>query len=661
LLRLFPPRSNSSVNCSVFTFFSLLFLLHFPVQSLAQNSSEEDGAPELISIFPTGGERGTTVLAEIRGTWLDGAYAVWLDTNGLKARLLKVEEMKDDPKPKMDGQGDQKKSKAIYKATVEIQIERTTHHGVYLVRLISDHGISNPVDFPVIDGPVVVESSGSHQTVELAQKVTLPAVINGKLGETGQQDYYSFYARRGEELQFEAVRGQKPTEAMAASEFAQFTPQVALCRTGGDWFDLNRPTRLLFAEERSSDLIRQQSGGSYRFNEDGQYLFQVSGVFGQGCPDCTYQVRVISGQGMPQLNAQFAEVKNEWSERSLSRELPNDWMTMLEARAVQGTGSKAQAEQSPSAQEGNLAVVVESQPKSPADIPSHPSSFVEIEPNDDAAHAQLISIPAVLEGAIQHPGDMDSFRFKVESGQMLAFEVETPALKPPYFHPRLGIVDSQNKELFSNVERRLSMFNNNADPQVYLKDIQPKVIYTFTRAGEYILQVRDITSRYGGSDFRYKIFVRPEIPHLGQVTITEGQTTDETRAININRINLTPGVPKQLTLIASYEEGFTGNLSFTITGLPEGVQVTPSVQFHQNRAPLEITQNSEIVAPKKEQTTIVLLADHDAKLTSEPKMIQLHCQLIADGKLGPNLLVQELPLMVVEGRMKEGQKPGQGK
>ncbi len=89
--------------------------------------------------------------------------------------------------------------------------------------------------------------------------------------------------------------------------------------------------------------------------------------------------------------------------------------------------------------------------------------------------------------------------------------------------------------------------------------------------------------------------------------------------------------------------------------------MSPAVQFHQDRAPLEITQNPEIVAPKKEQTTIVLLADRDAKLTSEPKMVQLHCQLIADGKLGPNLLVQELPLMVVEGRMKDGQKPGQEK
>ncbi len=162
----------------------------------------------MISVFPTGGERGTTVQAEIRGIWLDGAYAVWLDTNGLKARLLNVEEVKEDLTQKMDAQGSEKKSKTIYKATVEIQIERTTHLGVYPVRLISHHGISNPVDFPVMDGPVVVESPGSHQTVELAQKVTLPAVLNGKLGETGQQDYYSFYARKDEQLQFEVVRGQ---------------------------------------------------------------------------------------------------------------------------------------------------------------------------------------------------------------------------------------------------------------------------------------------------------------------------------------------------------------------------------------------------------------------------------------------------------------------
>ena len=119
---------------------------------------------------------------------------------------------------------------------------------------------------------------------------------------------------------------------------------------------------------------------------------------------------------------------------------------------------------------------------------------------------------------------------------------------------------------------------------------------------------------------------------------------------------------KKLILVASYEEGFAGDLSFAFTGLPEGVQAFPAVQSYEERAPLEVTQNPEIVAPKQKKTAIIILASPDAPLTSEPRIVQLHCQAIANGQLGPNLLVREIPLMVVEGStQKEGEKPQSGK
>ena len=63
------------------------------------------------------------------------------------------------------------------------------------------------------------------------------------------------------------------------------------------------------------------------------------------------------------------------------------------------------------------------------------------------------------------------------------------------------------------------MYNNNAVAQVYLKAAQPKATHSFERAGEYILQVRDITSRYGNPNYRYRILVRPQIPHVGEISV----------------------------------------------------------------------------------------------------------------------------------------------
>jgi hypothetical protein len=268
----------------------------------------------------------------------------------------------------------------------------------------------------------------------------------------------------------------------------------------------------------------------------------------------------------------------------------------------------------------------------------------------------------VIEGTIERPGDLDSSSSKW-AGPKLAFEVETSDARPPYFNPRIGVVDSQDRELFSNVERRLSMYNNNAVAEVYLKGAQPKATHSFERAGEYVLQVRDITSRYGNPNYRYRILVRPQIPHVGEISVIPKESPDATAEVakrsEVNRLNLVRNAPKKLILVASYE-GFTGDLSFTFTGLPEGVDAFPAVQFNEGRAPLEVTQNPDTIAPKQQKTTIVLLASPEAPLTKEPRTVQLRCQLIGNGMLGPSLLVREFPLMVVESAV-EAVKPASAK
>ena len=99
----------------------------------------------------------------------------------------------------------------------------------------------------------------------------------------------------------------------------------------------------------------------------------------------------------------------------------------------------------------------------------------------------------------------------------------------------------------------------------------------------------------------------------------------------------------------SYEEGFTGDVSFALTGLPEEVYAFPAAEFNDGRAPVEVTLNPDITAPKQQKTTIVLLARAEAQTTSQPVLVHLHCRPIENGKLGLSFLVRDIPLMVVEG------------
>ncbi len=638
----------------------LLSLAAFtPDLGFAQGEVEDDGGPMLFSVFPSTAQPGSTLQAEARGPRLDGAYAVWFDDDAdFSGRILSVEEDKKAIKQRVNPLEKLKISGPFYRVLIELHIKPTTHAGVRLLRLVSSRGVSNPIGFTVADAPVAVETPNPHQIIEQSQPVDLPGFISGRLTEPGEVDYYSFFAKKGQALRFEMVEEQKFD---ATAVVGKFTPELALFREGGSWFDPHRALRVLFEEERSSDLMHINAAGTYQFVKDGQYFLGVTGLFGQGCADCTYQVQVSSREGPSGLMPRRERTNSDWVERSFSRALAANWMKQLEARSVRAAEAVA-AKQAISVQANEVLPTAEPVSKQ-LNAPGDPLAVVEHKSTEPAL-AESISVPAVIEGTIEHPGEVDGFKFKIDPGQKMAFEVETSQTKPPYFNPRVGVVDSQDHELFSNVERRLSMFNNNADPQVYLKDVQPKATYSFERGGEYTLQVRDITSRYGDASYHYRILVRPQMPHVGEISVIARDSAPEgtpgaLKPNEINRINLVRREAKKLILVASYEEGFTGDLSFFFTGLPDGVQAFPAVQFNEGRAPLEVIQNPDVIAPKQQKTALILLASPEAALTRQPKTVQLRCQPVANGKLGPDLLVREIPLMVVEGSTPKGTEKSQ--
>ncbi len=593
---------------------------------LAAQVKPEITEPHLLSVFPSGGKPGGTVRAEVRGNLIAGAYAVWFDAGGASGQVQTVEESKAEPPETPTTADKKKKPLAVYRVAIEVEIPAAARAGTYSLRLVTPRGISSGIPFRVVDGPVVAETDADHPSAKAAQPLTPPAIVFGRLAKPGELDYYSFSATRGQELYFEVAGGEG------------FNPRIALFRRGGSWFDADRATRILMEEERSSDLMKDEARGTCRVQQDGDYFLEVSSLFGKGSPDNSYPLRIAARQPSDLVARASGTAPAGWSERSFTRKLEEGWMTTLAARAVEAGGAPATGTNVVATTQATGAdSPAVREPGETPKLPSRPSHAPEQEPNDLAGQAAAITVPAIIEGATGRPGDVDSYRFKVEPGQRIAIEIETPNAKPPYYNPRLGVVDSQNHELFSNVDRRLSVYNKKADPHVFLKAISPRSTYTFERGGEYLLQVRDITSRYGSTDYRYRILVRPEIPHIGEVTVEGGEQD------NLNR-----GEPKRLTITAGYEEGFTGDLSFAFEGLPPGVEAYPAVQYSDGRAPLEIPQNPDVVSAKAQKTTIVLLASPEAALTREPLLARLHCRPIAQGRLGPSLLVREIPVMVVE-------------
>ncbi len=594
--------------------------------------------PELLSLFPMGGRPGTTVDVQIRGTRLEGSYAVWFESEGLRAAIKTLEEVPADEKVKENIRPyTAEEERLVYRVSVEIEIGHSARIGTYPIRLVSPQGLTNAVLFRVVEAPVVLEASTPHHAARQAQAVSLPTIVYGRLAKPGEQDYYALDADEGQEISFKAIFSEGCRTGYPPRP-SPLRPRLALYGSRTSWLDSRRPHRILFNEERSSDLIPVSSRVTYRVAEPGRYALEVSSLFGKGTPDCPYQLRISSLEGSSAIEEPTHSPRGEWRERAFSRKLDKGWIAGLRLRAVdQEDDWSTSGRGSTSAQVQSLRSDPASEPVEVGAATGTLSSRREREPNDSVGNALGISLPLILEGTIERPGDIDSFEFNLEAGQKLAFEIETPQVAPPHFNPRVGISDAAGREQFTNVHSKISLYNNFAERQVYLKAVEPKVVVTFDSGGKYFLQVRDLTSRYGDPSYAYRVLIRPQIPHVGEIWLDK-----------IDRFNLVPGEAKKLTILTSHEEGFTGDVAFSVTGLPSGVEALAAAEVNDARAPMEVTVNPEMILPKTQETTIVLLTAAAASPTPMPAVIQLHCRPILEGEPGSTLLVREIPLMVVK-------------
>ena len=598
-------------------------LLPLQAQSDVESASEE---PAVLSLFPLGAQQGQSLEVEMRGRNLEGTYAIWSNTTGLKVRVEKVEEI--ELQEKEDYDSSTKETGLGHRVLLELRIDSTAKSGVHSLWLVSPRGVSNAVPFWIHSDPVIPENEGVHDAgpfnaPEQAQEVTFPVVINGRIRHDAELDYYEFEAPQGQELAFEMIPW-------------TFGSQFALYEPTGSWFDSGRARQLAMAVHDEYTTAPQLT---HRFGKSGRYLAQVgffahvSSRFGE---DSSYQLRITpTGQSPLWIGHQGFDAigKNGWQERAFDRRLESDRLQILWSRTLKTSRSEAGAGEggalTPASDEAGR---FESKGLDPADAEAALSSIREREPNERTDQALEVSFPLLIEGAIERPGDIDSFKFTVKDGERLAFEIETPATAPPFFNPRVGIVDGDGIEFLTNIYKRMGR-----QFQFYRKTVEPKTVYTFELGGEYTLQVRDISSRHGGPNFVYRLLIRPQIPHVGELKLKE------------KWVNLTQGEAKKLTVITGQEEGFSGEIALRVENLPPGVEVFPGTEVEPDRGPNPDEGPKERFVAKSQKATILLMAGREAPVTTWPQFVRITARPVMEGQPGEPLPVGQIPLMVVKG------------
>jgi hypothetical protein len=135
----------------------------------------------------------------------------------------------------------------------------------------------------------------------------------------------------------------------------------------------------------------------------------------------------------------------------------------------------------------------------------------EAEPNNTPATAQPVTLPVTVEGKIYPSEDVDLYRFAVAADDELLFRVTAQPLESK-LDAVLTLRDAAGRELASN------------DDYVTL---DPVLAYHFPRAGEYIIEVRDVG--YNGSlesGYRLTISREPFLRTVYPLGLRRGTVAD---------------------------------------------------------------------------------------------------------------------------------------
>jgi hypothetical protein len=187
---------------------------------------------------------------------------------------------------------------------------------------------------------------------------------------------------------------------------------------------------------------------------------------------------------------------------------------------------------------------------------------LEQEPNNDWQHASGVTAPAEVQGILEQAGDVDCYRFTAKKGERLIFEVLSRRAEMP-IDSYITLRDANGKVIAENDD--------------FARDRDSRIDRTLDAAGDYILEVRDGDYR-GGPAFVYRLSITPPRPDFSL------QAQNDKPVIK-------PGASLTLDLNITRTDGFDGDITVTVEGLPQGLTAQP-LTIAKNETKAKLTLNA---------------------------------------------------------------------
>lgn len=423
----------------------------------------------------------------------------------------------------------------------EVTIAPDAKPGLREIRVITKRGVSTALPFCVGQVPEVARKpmKTAKKPVlgkeHLAQRnrppeeelvyITVPCTMNGQLA-AGEVNRYRFTATKGQRL-------------LISGKARQLIPYVADGVPG--WFQAVLRLHDANGKEMAyNDDYNLQPDPVIFFDvpEDGDYILTINEALFRGRESFVYRITIGELPFMTSifpLGGRVGEpVKIEMNGWNLEK-------TMLEPPAKDAKpGRYLLAANNGKLVSNYLPFVLDTLPE-----------CMEQEPNDDASKAQKVSLPIIVNGRSDRPGDWDVFEVEGKAGETIVAEVHARRLGSP-FDSFVKVTCADGKIIALNddhYDAASGLNTDHADSYLMVK---------LPADGKYFVHLSD-TRRHAGKDYAYRLRISQPQPDFELRVVPSQFVIRSKSAANAN-------------VFVIRKDGYTGPIKLSFKDLPEGFE-----------------------------------------------------------------------------------------
>ena len=494
--------------------------------------------PGAAYIFPAGGQRGTKVNVRVGGYCLHGECPFEMTGPGIKTseKITEMETLWFEgpviPQPASQRKEDYPRDHAGW-----IDIAADAALGIRRWQVWTSQGAAPSMKFIVGELPEVIEQEveGHSPAVE----VKLPVTINGRIFPREDSDEWSFSAQAG---------------------------QIISCQVAAMLLGSPLEAHLEIVDQQGVRLaesnIPQGRDPSLTFSvpKNGTYRVRITDINFNGLQDYVYRLTLTTA---PQISWIYPLGGNPGKLTSFELGVAGRKVQTAEVALVADAATQAALEAGPLDVPQVFTIQGEATPAVLMELDSL-TEFVEEKKTESGA-----SLPAVFNGRIRQPGEVDEWSFLAEKGDEWEFELRAAHLGSS-LDGVLSVVDAQGKAL------------GRAEGQSDSSEARLK--FKAAATGTFTLKVEDQFRSRGGPDFAYRVrATKPAGPTFDLQLPADGLSLERSQSVKLK--------------IDIVRRGYTGPIELLMPGLPAGV-----------------TLSGEKIAANKTNTQLTLTTAADAPL-----------------------------------------------